>query len=195
MKIKIILIIAFLGLWMDVSGQNYLFQSGHSGLSTGVTLMTERIKRVDAFNVGVDYTISGRWSGGISRTFVPSSRRRDNEGIWSVNLSACLLKTENTNSTFSIPVFLGFSKADNATLVSAIGGGIAYMSRRTATQKTIPVVLVSYNSQNIKLFNEDGFVAISGELNMIFNNFRIAPSYTIGRDNSILALNIGLVLY
>jgi len=95
--------------WIIISSpalqaQNYLFDPGKYGISGGVGLFAREFNTIDAHSFHIEYTIYGRTTIGLNRTFI---KRGSNSTGFSI--SHCIIKKQNGNNTFNLPLILGIS--------------------------------------------------------------------------------------
>lgn len=174
--------------------QNYLFPKDKSGFSGFFGVLTKVDKDRTGLSLGADYTFSGDFSVGVTRTFLRSNEIyiKENKGYFTFNFSFNPLKLETGKSTFSFPLFAGLSPIGDEHFFT-YGARIAMRNQMSTNSSFIPVFSI-FSQPNFGDIDDPSSMVYSVELNIILEFFRIAPQFAILDGDVRFGINVGLVL-
>jgi hypothetical protein len=177
---------------VHLNAQNYLYKKDYSGLSGYVGVFSEDLKTRNAYGFGADFTAKGFFSVGLSRIVV-NNGFNSNNGVTSLNASITPVKKEKGNLTFSVPLFISKTLSKNNS-VFTYGASLAVRNQLKPTSSLTPVLALGFNSVDDYRGGTRTVGAISFELNILANKFRLAPSISFSEQNALFGIAAGLVL-
>ncbi len=188
MNMKIMTILLF-AIFVSVSlqGQNYLFDKGKNGFSGGFGLFSEQIKTVDAYAIHFEYTVNGRFTLGFNRTFLSNE-----EGVSNGSASYCIIKRQNARGGLNVPIIIAISGLENT--VFSYGVGLSFINRTHESVKIAPAFSILRTVLPSTFYsNNNSFIAIGFELNVIINKFRITPNLSLSQQDVLFGLDAGFL--